>query len=727
MLGIIGNKFSIGKETYHPYSAELHYFRIEKRHWSICFERIKRAGFRLISTTVPWNVHQDKNRHIDFSGLDDPRRDLIVFLELAREFGFKVILRPGPWVGGQVPYGGLPKSLFEDIKVYARDVHGEEVVLKDNYGVKGGYLPSYLHSNFQFHLRNYFKTFIETTKNYIHPRGPVFMIELDNETSFGRMLRPDQADFNPDVLAEYYPRFLESLYGDIKKLNHVYREKSPDFEAVEPPRKFTELDAKTYPKVLDWFRFREYQLNEYLTALEDIFKSYTVEPLFFRSLYFRPGDLLPAFNLVPEDRSPFLGSNVFPEGSYFDLFNKARFLKAEYGFAFAASFSSGEAVREPQPEETQVESSENIRRFYISAGLAAGYKGLNHYMFVDRENWRGSPLLRDGTVTSGFEVLKNFNTALSTIGFEDMDSQPKIAVVANRLYYWLRETSGGKEFEYLNRLLDETMVGFCRDLMRLRLDYGIRENSNFETMKQYQMLFVPSTEVMSESDQEALVELAKFGVTIIMCGVMPKLDENFKDCQVLAKHFRIKTTTDYRITTITHKTGDFPGFIFGSIRTSDDSKVRKLATAGDKVVAVCSTRYKGSLYLFTYDMASGGDHTKLAHNESILAGAGHTPYLYCSDPSVGVYFQSAGKKGILFVVAPPPGELSDGLESSQREVIVRADLKAAGFSPAKIKLTNLLEDPEETVVIKITSKDLRIGMPVQLSFPDGLIFLVEKR
>lgn len=98
MLGIIGNKFSIGKETYQPFSAELHYFRIDKRYWSICFERIKRAGFRIITTTVPWNIHQDETKTFDFGGFDDPRKDLIVFLELAREFGFKVILRPGPFV-----------------------------------------------------------------------------------------------------------------------------------------------------------------------------------------------------------------------------------------------------------------------------------------------------------------------------------------------------------------------------------------------------------------------------------------------------------------------------------------------------------------------------------------------------------------------------------------------------------------------------------------------------
>ena len=29
--------------------------------------------------------------------------------------------------------------------------------------------------------------------------------------------------------------------------------------------------------------------------------------------------------------------------------------------------------------------TDNVRRFYCAAGLAAGFKGLNHYMFVDRD------------------------------------------------------------------------------------------------------------------------------------------------------------------------------------------------------------------------------------------------------------------------------------------------------------------------------------------------------
>lgn len=726
MLGIIGNKFTIGKETYHPFSAELHYFRIEKRYWSICFERIKRAGFRIISTAVPWNLHQDETKHYDFTGFTDPKKDLVVFLELAREFGFKVILRPGPWVAGQIDYGGLPKYLFNDIKIFARDSKGMEQKLPEDYGVETGYLPSYLHSNLNYHLKSYFKAFIETTKNYVHPRGPIFMVELDYETSFGRILEPGGADYNPDVLQQHYAPFLESRYEEIKKLNALYKEKNESFEDVNPPREFEKLEIKDYPKVFDWFRFREYMLNTYLENLEDIFQSYTVEPLIFRSLYFKKGDILPAFNLVPGDRSPFLGTNVFPEGNYFDLSVKARFLKSEYGFAFASSFASGAAAIEPEREEAIAPIKNNTRRFYYAAGLATGFKGLNHYMFVDRDRWYGAPLHSDGTISEGYNLIKKFNLAISEVGLEEMDSQPKIAVVGNRLYSWLAHIKNSKNFEYTHRLVNDTIVGICRDLMRLKLNYGIRENQDFESLKKYELLIIPSSEIMAERDQEAIVDLVKTGLTVILCGLMPKYDENMKDCQILANHFRIKTSVDYRIGTVTHKHGEFPGYIYGQIKSTDDSKVKKIVKSESKVIGICSSRFKGNLYLFTFDIASGGNHQKLNYIESVLAGEKHETLLYCSDPSIDISFQLGEKKGLLFIVAPPPGELSDGFETGSKEIIIKADLKSLGFKAAKLKLTNLFDD-EEDPPIKLTAKELQGGIPLKIQYPDGMIFLVEKR
>ena len=207
---------------------------------------------------------------------------------------------------------------------------------------------------------------------------------------------------------------------------------------------------------------------------------------------------------------------------------------------------------------------------------------------------------------------------------------------------------------------------------------------------------------------------------------MPRYDEDFKDCQVLANHLRIKTTMDYRIGSIEHKGGTFPSYIYGAIRGTDDSKVRKVANSGAKVLGVCSSRFKGNFHLYSFDIASGGNHQKLSFLESVLQSENLNSPLYCSDPSVDMAVQMGEKAGLLFLVAPPPGELSDGLESHEKEIIVRVDLKASSLKGPRLKLTNLF-DGEEAPPLKTTAKDLKDGISFRMKFPDGAVFLIQKR
>ncbi|MCX6826491.1 MAG: beta-galactosidase [candidate division Zixibacteria bacterium] len=725
MLGVVDNKFTIGKEVYYPFAVELHYSRVDKKYWSICFERIKRAGFRILSTSVPWNLHQDSTKDIDFSGFNDPRKDLIVFLELAREFGFKIILRPGPSIAGQWPNGGLPQFLFSDLKLLARDSHGQELRIEDDNGVPAGYLPSYLHPQFQHSLRNYFKTLIETTKNYIHPRGPIFMVELDFETSFGHYLNPASADYNPELLARYYPEFLASCYEDIRKLNQLYREKAESFERVEPPRNFSNLDMRDLPKVFDWFRFREHILKSYLSTLEDIFKSYAVAPLFFRSLYFRPGDLLPAFDLVSGEKETMLGANIFPEGTYFDLVQKGRFLKGEYKFAWASSFVSGSPATEQELQVDIGDYSDGLRRFYLVAALMSGYKGFNHYMFVDRDHWYGAPLAKDGTISSGYEIVKMFNAAILTIKLNELEGQRKVCIIGNRQYQWLRLLDNPKQFGYIERLMVDSASNVCRDLMRLKLDYDIRENLDIESLNKYSLVFIPLAEFMPASQQEAIVSLLKKGINVIACGLMPKYDESFRECHILSRHLRIKTSLGNGIDLIKMKNGQFTSYVYGHI-LSTDSRIKKLATADKKNVGVASSKYKGTFYLFSFNIGSGGDHNKLVFLESLLAENDITSFMYCSDPSVDMLFQRADKRVVLYMVAPPPGELSSAADTSSREVIIRLDLRKMGIVSAKIKMTDLLAG-ESATPLKVSSDSLRKGIPIKVDFPDGKMFLLETK
>jgi len=88
-------------------SGSIHYFRVPSELWPDRLLKAKRAGLNCISTCVPWNVHEPVEGQWEISG----DRDVQAFVKLAGELGLYVILRPGPFVGTDCDFGGLPAWL----------------------------------------------------------------------------------------------------------------------------------------------------------------------------------------------------------------------------------------------------------------------------------------------------------------------------------------------------------------------------------------------------------------------------------------------------------------------------------------------------------------------------------------------------------------------------------------------------------------------------------------
>ncbi len=727
MLGVDQNRLTIGKDIYYPFSVEMHYFRVNKRYWSVCFERIKRAGFRIISTAVPWNLHQDKNKEIDFNGFQDSRKDLVVFLELAREFGFKVILRPGPWISGQWPNGGIPDFILEDKTLLARDAEGNTVPLDEIAGVPGGKLVSYLHPHFQHFLKNYLKNLIETTRNYIHPRGPIFMVEFDFETSFGHKTRPGDADYNEYVIGTLYPLFLEKKYGEVKHLNAVYRERNRSFSDVEPPRDFSGVDLKHLPGVFDWFRFKEWYLSEFLTGLEELFKSYTVLPFFFRSLYFDKDRPLPAFMLRTQDEEEHLvGASVFPDGTAFDLMQKARYMRMMTDFAWSPAFVSGSMTTNRTDSEAVFPITDGHRRFFIASGLAGGFKGFNHYMFVNRDHWYGAPVDQDGTIGTGFEIIKRLNIAIPRMQVSSLESNKSLAAAFYRPYQWMCDLPDPKKFGYISRLTYASFNGICRDFSRLRFDFGVGDIDYPEKLMKFKTVMVAVAEVMSPKAQENIIGLIEKGINVILIGLLPRYDENGRDTAILSRVLHMKTNQGEGIGEVEcDRKSRFASYLYGTIRTVD-SKVKRLATVKGRLVGAVSNRFKGKVFLFTFDLASGGDFRKLLYLESVLAETKSTPAVYVSDINVEVIIQKTEKVFVIFLLAPPPGELSDTTDIRTKQILLKVDLRKLGFKGTRIKLVNQFAD-EEAEPIKTSVDELKNGILIDVEFPDGKILLVEKK
>ena len=107
-----------GKDTF-IFSGTFHYFRVSQPLWADRFRKLKAAGFNCVETYIPWNWHE---RTMPRSVTDESQidlRELNDFLVMAEEFGFYVILRPGPyicaeWSGGRIPTMDYAEKACQD-------------------------------------------------------------------------------------------------------------------------------------------------------------------------------------------------------------------------------------------------------------------------------------------------------------------------------------------------------------------------------------------------------------------------------------------------------------------------------------------------------------------------------------------------------------------------------------------------------------------------------------
>ncbi len=94
------------------YGAAFFYERIPAAQWRASMSALRSMGFNTLDLYVPWNWHERSDGEFDFSGRTNARRDLRSVLRLAREFAFKIVVRPGPVIRNEWRNGGYPAWLL---------------------------------------------------------------------------------------------------------------------------------------------------------------------------------------------------------------------------------------------------------------------------------------------------------------------------------------------------------------------------------------------------------------------------------------------------------------------------------------------------------------------------------------------------------------------------------------------------------------------------------------
>lgn len=376
------------------HAGAIHYWRLDREAWRPALVAMRETGFKLVDIYTPWGVHERAPGVLDL-GQYDPRCDLPAFLDLVSETGLYAIVRPGPHINAELTHFGLPSRIVWDPACQARSPSGHPVVLPMIPTMFP--VPSYASEAYLDEATRFYHQLGAAIAPYVHPHGPVVLVQVDNEGAMFFRDGPYDQDHHPDALAKYRA-FLRARYGSIDALRAAYPHLAAPtgavrFSDVVPPRKFDATDVTQLGHHLDWAEFQETLLAQSLARLARALRNAGIRGI----------PTTHNFSLA-QDRTPLNAARVNEAGIDlvgFDFYNRA----TEDDRAQVARRASELAVRSEQRGSVAFACelgagyppffpplAEHDTRFTALCCLAYGIRGFNVYMTVARDRWVGAPI-----------------------------------------------------------------------------------------------------------------------------------------------------------------------------------------------------------------------------------------------------------------------------------------------------------------------------------------------
>lgn len=135
--------------------------RVPAEYWSHRLALVRALGCNAVSTRLCWSRHEPRPGEFDFQGEQDVAR----FCRLAQEAGLAVVLRAGPYVGGEWDLGGLPAWLLANPKIALRSRDPAFLAPLERYVMRLG---------------------AELAPLQVTHGGPIVLVQIENEYgSFG--------------------------------------------------------------------------------------------------------------------------------------------------------------------------------------------------------------------------------------------------------------------------------------------------------------------------------------------------------------------------------------------------------------------------------------------------------------------------------------------------------------------------------------------------------------
>lgn len=155
----VKEQFYYDEKPYQIISGGLHYFRIPREYWDDRLMKLKAMGANTVETYVAWNLHEPQKGQFDFTGV----LDLDAFLTKSEELGFKIILRPSPYICAEWEFGGLPWWLTNDDNCIVRSHEG----------------------SFLQHVKEYYEVLFQIIRPHLCTNGGgIILVQIENEYGY---------------------------------------------------------------------------------------------------------------------------------------------------------------------------------------------------------------------------------------------------------------------------------------------------------------------------------------------------------------------------------------------------------------------------------------------------------------------------------------------------------------------------------------------------------------
>jgi beta-galactosidase len=543
------------------YSGSVHYWRHAPESWPGLLERIKELGFEIIQSPVPWSLHESGPGIFDF-GEKNPQKALPKFLDLCLKAGILVVLRPGPFVGEDMPFGGFPLRVIRNPAVWALTSTGAPA-LSTRYATPFA-IPSYASERLLQEVGKFLDALAPVLATRQYPDGPVILCQMNKEAAFMGRSQAYDLDYSPESIT-LYRNFLSEKYGAIENLNAVYGTKYSAPKEISAPKRCEAKTQRDLPAYLDWTEFKEYLIRRFYQRLAGMYRERGISvPLTIDG----PATISTPMDSIGLQKSleiSLTGMEVDPNSSdYTALARQIRYLTGTSKLPFVSKFGSGSSWLAPRVGTPQDEE------FAILTAVMHGMTAVNFHMLVEGDRWVGAPITRDGAFREDFaDLFRRLQVFFAKYGVWESKKNCRTLVVLSYELERYHLAVSAMNYAYLGLIripaaFSEVALplGFeidpgrqsiyeegswiqeaCGFLENAQVEYNLADSHlEPDEMAKYDMVFLPTAEFMDIREQEKFVEFADRGGHLVFGPGLPGLDGRMNPAAVLKNAIQIPGT-----------------------------------------------------------------------------------------------------------------------------------------------------------------------------------------